>query len=143
MKSKKKVVTNMKYEATTTSAINFAKENKIEEWVHLFLCGEGNNQVFSDGLKLEPRRYFIPEKMKLSLFERCCGPEPEMEFHTPENEFIKRVDCIAAKFNEGEWDMPPLIIYRDRDGYRLSDGNHRYEALKKSGVDEYWVIVWE
>lgn len=26
--------------------------------------------------------------------------------------------------------------------FELNDGNHRYEALRRSGVDEYYFIVW-
>jgi len=24
-----------------------------------------------------------------------------------------------------------------------NNGNHRYEALKKSGITDYWIIIWE
>jgi hypothetical protein len=26
--------------------------------------------------------------------------------------------------------------------YELNDGNHRLEALKKLGINQYWVIIW-
>ena len=39
--------------------------------------------------------------------------------------------------------MPPLIINRKDYMYELTDGNHRFEALKKLGIDKYWIIIWE
>ena len=131
------------YKPTASSAIEFADAGRLEEWIHMFLCGEGNNKAFSDGLKLEPRRYYAPEMMRLDHFERCCGPEANMRFQIPEDGFTERVDNISARYNAGGWDMPPLIVYRDENGYVLADGNHRHEALKKSGYSQYWVIIWE
>ena len=133
----------MEYKPTTSSAKEFASAGKLEEWIHLFLCGEGDNKPFSDGLKLEPRNYYAPELMQLNKFERCCGPEAHMKWQVPEISFNKHVDGIASFYSTGNWDMPPLIVYRDDNGYELNDGNHRYEALKRLGINEYWVIIWE
>jgi len=133
----------VEYKPTTSSAIEFASANRIEDWIHLFLCGEGNNIPFSEGLKLEPRNYYAPKMMLLNQFERCCGPEENMTFRVPEDNFIKRVGGIAEFYSTGDWDMPPLIIYLHEGAYVLSDGNHRFEALTKLGIDSYWVIIWE
>jgi len=103
------------FEPTTTSAIEHSGQNKLEDWIHLFLCGEGNNKQFSDGLKLERRQYIAPHKMGFDLFTRCCGPEPDMKWQIPEEPFQRRVNKIAKRFETGDWDMPPLIVY-DLDG---------------------------
>ena len=81
--------------------------------------------------------------MSLDNFERCCGPESDMKYQIPETPFIKRVDNIAFAYSKGGWDMPPLIILHEEKGYELSDGNHRYEALKKLEIHKYCVIIWE
>jgi hypothetical protein len=133
----------MEYKPTLSSAINFSNVNRLEEWIHLFLCGEGDNKVFSDGLKLEPRHYFAPEMFSLDNFERCCGPEKHMKFQVPEEPFTRHVDNIALTYKKGDWDMPPLIVNRIGNILELNDGNHRYEALKKMGINQYWVIIWE
>lgn len=133
----------MKYDPTTKSAIEFANAGKIEQWVHTFLCNDGGNVSFSEGLKLEPRTWYAPELMCLNLFQRCCGPEDGMKFQTPDKGFYDRVNSIARKFQTGLWDMPPLIIQRTNNGYELNDGNHRFEALKQLGINKYWVIIWE
>ena len=133
----------MEYEPTLSSAINFSKINRLEEWLHLFLCKEGNNKAFSEGLKLEPRRYYAPKLFELSKFTRCCGPEKNMKYQVDNENFIKRVNKIVDKYLKGDWDMPPLIINRNGKNFELNDGNHRYEALKKMRVREYWIIIWE
>jgi len=133
----------MCYEPTAASAIAYTSRNQLEEWVHLFLCKEGGNIPLSHGLKLDPRRYFGPQLMNLDLFQRCCGPEKDMKFRVSASDFHAHVAAIARKYNEGNWDMPPLIVYRAGSAYMLSDGNHRLEALKILRVNEYWVIIWE
>lgn len=114
----------------------------IEKWVHEFLTTVGNNTALSEGLKLEDRIFKGPIKMSLSTFNRCCGPEEHMQFHEPKENFERRVTDMMDHIKKG-WSMPPLIIKREKDGYELNDGNHRYEALLRSGIEKYWVIVWE
>lgn len=55
----------MIFEPTTKSAIEYAEQNNLEEWIHTFLCGEGDNKGFSDGLKDEERQYTAPQLMNL------------------------------------------------------------------------------
>jgi len=137
------------FEPTLKSAIEYGKLGNIEEWVHEYLCGEGNNKGFSDGLKLESRQYSEPRLMNLNLFKRCYGPEPDMEYHIRKDDtehlkwFWLKIDGIAERYQAGNWDMPPLIISNFDGEYMLNDGNHRFEALKKLGIKEYWVILWK
>lgn len=99
--------------------------------------------AFSEGLKLVPRKYSAPVLMNLNLFERCCGPESNIKFQISESGFNSNVNAIMSKYKSGNWDMPPLIINRDGNEYEISDGNHRFEALKRLNIDNYWVIIWE
>ena len=92
-----------------TKALEYSKEDRIEEWIHMFLHDEGNNISLSDGLKLEKRFFIGPIKMPLYLFERCCGPEENIKYKTDEFSFNKSVDSIVEKL-KGDWDMSPLII---------------------------------
>ena len=133
----------MKYKPTLTSSIEYAELGKLEEWIHLFLCGEGKNKAFSDGLKLKPRFYFSPQLLELFKFRRCCGPEKYMKYKVDKEYFENHVNNIMTAYNKGNWDMPPLIINHDKKKYELNDGNHRYEALRKLGINKYWVIIWE
>ncbi|MDR2569514.1 MAG: hypothetical protein LBD23_04330 [Oscillospiraceae bacterium] len=135
------------FEPTSKSAIDYARKNQLEEWVHEYLCTDGNGKYLSDILKRKKIQYKEPKRISLDFIRRCAGPEPEMEFTTeePVESFWKLVDEQAARFNTGDWDMPPfLALDRIIDGtYGLEDGNHRYEALKKLGINEYWVILFK
>jgi hypothetical protein len=131
----------MNHSYTSMSAIEYSKLGKLDEWVHSFLRGEGNNIPFSTGLKLENRYFIGPVRMPLDIFQRCCGPEDNMKHQIDRNGFEYRVDAMGTRLQNG-WDMPPLIINYANGRFELNDGNHRYEALIRSGVKEYHVIVW-
>ena len=133
----------MEYQPTTTSAREFATAGQLENWIHLFLNGEGNNPPFSDGLKLIERRYYAPKRYDLDTFERNCGPEPGMKWPVEAVGFEERVGKIMEHYQTGDWDMPPLIIEFKDGQYDLNDGNHRFEALTRLGIKEHWVIIWE
>ena len=130
--SKKEVFT-MEYECTLSSAQSFAKNGKLEEWVHTYLLSDGHNKDFSDGLKLFDRYFLGPVKMPLSLLTRCCGPEENMKWRINEEWFEKHVNEHSEVLQK-ETDMPPLIVhYLIEDGktegeFELNDGNHRLEA---------------
>ena len=135
------------YRCTLDSAKAFADCGRLEDWVHTYLLSDGHNEEFSRGLRLFPRRFLGPVKMPLSLFARCCGPEPHMKWRVNEEWFEQHVanlrEVIAAK-----QDLPPLIVhylipYGESEGvFELNDGNHRLEAYRRMGIAEAEVIVW-
>ncbi len=127
--------------STLQAALDYKKKNQIEDWIHLFLHDEGDNIPFSTGLKLEKRIFLGPIKMPLSLFKRCCGPEKHLKYIIDKDGFEQKVEAIQKRFKNG-WDMPPLIINYIHDEFVLNDGNHRYEALIREKVEEYYVIIW-
>lgn len=137
----------MEYECTLSSAQSYAKNNKLEEWVHAYLLSDGHNKEFSDGLKLFNRYFLGPVKMPLSLFNRCCGPEENMRWRINEEWFEKHVKELEGVIIR-EKDMPPLIVHYligegKTDGeFELNDGNHRLEAYSRLGIKEYDVIIW-
>lgn len=138
--SKKEVVI-MEYKSTLSSAVSYARNNKLEEWVHTYLLSDGRNKDFSDGLKLFDRYFLGPMKMPLSLFTRCCGPEENMKYRVDEAWFHKHVDRLVDVLKKKE-DMPPLIVHYVDGEFELNDGNHRLEAYSRLGVTEYYVIIW-
>ena len=128
---------------TLKEAIEYSKQNKIEEWVQLFLRDKemeyaSPNFALADGLKLEDRFYFGPVEIDLNIITPM-----RIETNLTGNEldyYMKKVDRMAADFN-GE-NFPPLILeYRD-DKFYLTDGSHRYSSLKRLGVDKYYSIIW-
>ena len=68
-----------------------------------------------------------------------------MKWRINEEWFEKHVSELQEVIKR-ESDMPPLIVhYLIEDGedhFELNDGNHRLEAYRRLGIDEYEVIVW-
>lgn len=131
----------MHYRSTLSSAQDYTKYGKLEEWVHSYLLSDGNNKELSDGLKLFDRYFLGPLKMPISLFTRCCGPEENMKWRVDAEGFEKRVAKLESIIKT-ENDMPPLIVQFVNDGFELNDGNHRHEAYSRLGIEEVDVIVW-
>ena len=137
----------MEYSGTLSSAQSYARKNMLEEWVHAYLLSDGHNREFSEGLKLFDRYFLGPVKMPLSLFRRCCGPEENMKWRINEEWFERHVRELEDVIKK-EKDMPPLIVhYLVKEGetngeFELNDGNHRFEAYSRCGIEEYYVIVW-
>lgn len=131
----------MEYGRTLTSAREHSLNAKLEEWIHAFLLSDGDNKGLSDGLKLEERAFLGPVKMPSSLFSRCCGPEEEMGWHVDKDGFEKRVGRLQEAISNGA-DLPPLIVNFDDGQFQLNDGNHRFEAYSRLGIQEVNVIIW-
>ncbi|MDF2577670.1 MAG: ParB domain protein nuclease [Chlamydiales bacterium] len=115
--------------------------NRYEEWIDHFLMTVGDNRELAQGLKLETRYWIKPQKLLLSKLNRCCGPESEMEFLNARQEWETRIKSMhEAIFNN--WVPPPLICEYTNNKLIIRDGNHRFEALKLFGFEEYWAAVW-
>jgi Mor family transcriptional regulator len=143
----KKEESAVEYQCSLTSARDFARNGRLEEWVHAYLLSDGHNKEFSDGLKQFERCFLGPVKMPLSLFQRCCGPEEGMRWRIQKEWFDRHVEELE-KVIARETDMPPLIVHylfseKAPEGeFELNDGNHRLEAYSRMGIPEYFVIVW-
>ena len=125
----------MEYSATAASAEGFAAAGALESWVHRYLCAEGGNVPFSEGLKKCERFYFGPLPVKLNLLCRCCGPEEGMRFPVEREGFERKVEHLSRVISSGE-DLPPLIVGYDEGVLTVNDGNHRLEALNRLGRSE-------
>ena len=131
----------LEYSATLTSARTWAEAGETDAWVHRYLCGEGRNVPFSDGLKLDRRYYFSPALFPIGLFRRCTGPEPEMRWQVDGAGWAKRVAGLETGIRNGA-DIPPLIVHYGDGAFELNDGNHRHQAYLNLGVESVWAIVW-
>ena len=131
----------LEYQRTLSSAAEYARAGKLEDWVHIYLLSDGHNKAFSDGLKLFDRRFYGPVNMPLSLFARCCGPEEGMKWRMDPVWWEKRVEGLMQVMQTKQ-DMPPLIAHFVDGDFELNDGNHRFEALTRLGIAEYPFIIW-
>ena len=137
----------MNYQGTLSSAREWAKNGRLEEWVHAYLLSDGHNKPFSDGLKIVDRMFIGPLTMPISLFHRCCGPEETMTYRVDADWWKKHVQRLQTSI-QNDPDMPPLIVHylipegKTEGKFELNDGNTRWEAYTRLGITETNVIVW-
>ena len=137
----KKEETILQYECTLTSALEYGKAGQTEKWIHEYLLSDGQNKEFSDGLKLFDRYFMCPVKMPLSFFTRCCGPEDDMKYKIPKDAFELHVQKLMNVI-QNESNMPPFIANYVDGRFELNDGNHRFEAYRRLGKKEHYIIIW-
>ena len=132
----------LNYNKTLSSALSYAKENKIDEWIHAYLHdAEKSNIPFSDGLKLFERYYIGPIKMPTDLFERNTGPEEGMKYKIDKDWWPIHVAALEDSIKKDP-DMPPLIAHYVEHGFEMNDGNTRLQAYKNLGIQEVNIIIW-
>lgn len=137
----KKHSNKLEYYPTSISAIEYSEAGMLEEWIHTYLLFDRRNKVFSDGLRLFYRYYLGPIIMPLSLFKRSSGPEEHMKWKVHPAVFDHRVTCWLDRITAKE-DTPPLIINFEDDEFDINSDNPLFEALQRSQVKEYPVIIW-
>ena len=124
-----------------TEAAAYAAAGRTAEWIDAFLRGPAENEAFADGLKLHHRYWLGPVTVKLHHLERCCGPEPYMEYVMPEESWRQRTTTLSRWIRDG-WDMPPVVGQLRRQRVSVRDGNHRLGALEQLGIEYAWIFVW-
>jgi len=131
-------------ELDTLSAQKWAKEGKIEEWVHKYLLsgrGGSTNEEFSEGLRREKRWWNGPVEMDLDDLSPAVGTEPGMEYIVDKDYWHNRTNRLAATFTD-PLSLPPLIVEYRAGELSLRDGNTRHGAMKYLGWSKCWVIIW-
>ena len=127
---------------TLQEAIKASKQGKLKEWVYEFIMNEHSKHIeFYNELQSEERYFFGPIRISLKDLKRIAGPENEMEYTVPDDWWNNQIPLLKGLIEDG-WDMPPLIIRIRDDGYYLTDGNHRLEALRRLQYEEYYAIFW-
>ena len=129
------------FDRTLRGARSAAHSGRTDDWVHSFLSsGLGANPYMAIGLRKQQRWWIGPVLVPIASLTRICGPEPEMEYRTSQEAWEMHVAAIMAVEPE---QLPPIIVeYRGRCPLRLSDGSHRYEALRRRGADSVWALIW-
>jgi hypothetical protein len=118
------------------------KDNPIQlkELTIDFLNKEGNNKklagIISDRGDVEVKM----DKVKLSTLKREMGPvEENLIFSEDREKWNRRVESFAKDI-KGGYEPLPLILTNFWTELDLSDGSHRYAALERLGVEEYWAV---
>ncbi len=82
-----------------------------------------------------------PIRVPLDAIERLAGPEDDAVVPIEPRMWDDDVEHMEDSLEQG-WEPPPLLA-EHRDGrLLLQDGNHRFEALRRQGAAEAWVLVY-
>ena len=124
-----------------TKALQSAKEERFEEWLHDFLSYKPKDKGLLEGLKKQKRYWLQPVEMELAMLRRTCGPEKEMKYFEVEEEWSKTIEKMKIDLTKG-WKPAPLIVEFKDGEFNVADGNHRVGALISSGYKKYWTVIW-
>lgn len=125
---------------TLSCAITYANDNRLGEWVQLFLRGDGKNIRLADGLRENNFKYV--DLIQIDINE-ISVTEGIPEYLTEEND----KEWFRYEINEmihnikGGWDMPPMIVHYQNGEYHPMDGRHRYAALREIGISQAPAVI--
>jgi hypothetical protein len=129
-------------EFDTCSVQRYAREGKLEEWVHRYLLtGDWANPGLSKGLKLQKRWWNGPIEVNLADLSRAVGPELGIEYQVENDYWVDRISNLAKSMTNPLSIPPPLVEYRN-GALSIRDGNTRQGAMSLLGWPKCWVIIW-
>lgn len=129
-------------EFTTDAARRSAARDELGDWVRRFLCSPGSdNADLADQLAEEPRWWLGPVRLPLDQLHRLAGPPgaPVVQ-EVEDDEWRDDVDDLAQSITDG-LEPAPVIVTDKGDHLMVEDGNHRLEAIRRSGAESAWAIV--
>ena len=129
-------------EFSTAAAQRAAAEGQLEQWIYRYLqAGEWANIGLLQGLQLQRRWWIGPLEAELAWLNRCCGPEPGMEYPVPQLAWDEHITRLSSGLTD-PLDVPPLIVVYNAGEFSVRDGNHRHEAMRRKGWLKCWVVIW-
>ena len=126
-------------ELDSLSAQKWAKDGKVEEWVHKYLLsgsGGKSNPEFSEGLKREKRWWNGPVELSLSDLSPAVGTEADLEYVVDKDRWFAWTNRLAMSFSNPT-SLPPLIAEYRSGKLSIRDGNTRYGAMQLLGWFEF------
>lgn len=114
----------------------------MREWVVDFLASPGSdNAALGELLASEVAHWEGPVHLPFDQLHRLAGPsdQPVLAPFTPEDD--ARIDEMVTSIVDTGWDPAPLIVGYDGQNLVVEDGNHRIEALRRSGRSGHWSVV--
>jgi hypothetical protein len=124
------------------SARRAAERGETALWVGDFLASRGSdNEVLASALALRKHWWVGPISLPLRALTRLAGPEDDVLCPVADDEWEDDVSDMEESVEQG-WEPPPLLAEFQRGRLLLQDGNHRYEALVRSGARRGWTLVY-
>jgi hypothetical protein len=127
---------------SVASAQRAADEGRLAEWVVDFLSSPGSsNPELAAALAMRGTIYLGPIRFALDRLTLMAGPEgDEVVVPVDRVDWESDVEDMAQSIDQG-WHPPPLLVSHHDGKYLLEDGNHRCEALRRTGADYAWTIL--
>jgi hypothetical protein len=124
------------------SAQRAASLGRTAEWVGLFLASAGSdNDVLAAALARRRHRWYGPVQVPVDDLTRLAGPEPDALIPIMRHEWEDDVGAMEESLDEG-WEPPPLLVEWHNGDLLVQDGTHRFEAMRREGATEVWVLVY-
>ena len=124
------------------SAVAASKDDDLALWVGEFLSSRGSdNAALAAGLAQRKHWWLGPLKVPVDDLVRLAGPEDEALVPIEPEEWEGDIESMEESIESG-WEPPPLLAEYQDGRLLLQDGNHRYEALVRTGEQDAWVLVW-
>jgi hypothetical protein len=123
------------------SAFEAAEQDRLALWVGDFLASRGSdNEILAAKLATRRHWWLGPLELPVEDLVRLAGPEDDALCPIEPEEWESDVDAMEESLDEG-WQPPPLLVEHQDGKLLLQDGNHRYEALVRTGEQHAWALV--
>jgi hypothetical protein len=124
------------------SARRAADAGRAALWVGEFLASRGSdNEILAAALARREHWWVGPVAVPLDELVRLAGPEDDVLVPVDDEEWDDEVSSMEESVEQG-WEPPPLLAEHQDGRLLLQDGNHRYEALVRSGAPHAWVLIY-
>ena len=124
------------------SAQRAAERDEIALWVGGLLASPGSdNEILAAALAQKQHWWVGPVELPLDDLVRLAGPEDDALVPVDDDVWEEDVATMEESVEEG-WEPPPLLAEHQDGRLLLQDGNHRYEALSRSGAPTAWVLIY-
>jgi hypothetical protein len=124
------------------SARAAAAADQTALWVGDFLASRGSdNAILAAALAQREHWWLGPLRVPLDELVRLAGPEDDALVPIERAVWEGDVEEMEESLDEG-WEPPPLLAEHQDGRLLLQDGNHRYEALVRTGETDAWVLVY-
>jgi hypothetical protein len=119
-----------------------AADERTALWVGEFLASRGSdNAILAAALAQNRHWWFGPATVPVDALTRLAGPEDDALVPIEPAEWESDVEDMEESLEEG-WEPPPLLVEYQDGKLLLQDGNHRYEALVRTGKTQAWVLIY-
>ncbi len=124
------------------SAQRAAGREEIALWVGDLLASPGSdNEILAAALAQKQHWWVGPVELPLEELVRLAGPEDDVLVPIDDDVWEADISTMEESVEEG-WEPPPLLAEHQAGRLLLQDGNHRYEALSRSGAPSAWVLIY-